>query len=301
MKIFHSIQAFFFFCMTAIVRLLPLGWARSFGKGLGNIAYSFLTSRRKVTISNLHYAYPEMSESEVITTARSSFRSVGEASLELGWLSRLTPGILMREMILTNPEDLEKELEKGKGVVIVVSHYAGWEFVLQGIHQYAPGRTHVVYKPLSNSSIDAIVLAWRTRLGLMWIPLESAVEDTMNAVKNGDVVILAADQSVGPESVWTSFFGREVPTAKGPAALCLKTGAALYLSAVRRKPDGTCSGPLIKVRSADLKGYNQSNMKRLTQRLTSLTEEYIRKDPGQWMWTHKRWKHTGKKEVRRKR
>ena len=118
----------------------------------------------------------------------------------------------------------------------------------------------------------------------------------MDAVKRGDVVILAADQSVGPESVWTSFFGRDVPTAKGPAALCLKTGSAMYLSAIRRQADGTCAGPLVKVKTDDLRGYNETNMRKLTQRLTSLTEEYIRKDPGQWMWTHKRWKHSREDE-----
>ncbi len=293
----HRIQAFFFVILTGIVRALPLAAVRSLGRGIGGMGFTVLTSRRRVTLSNLRYAYPNASDEELHTIARTSFRSVGEASLELLWLSRLTPDILRDQMVITNPEALEKEMQRGKGVVVVVSHYAGWEIILQGIHQYAPGRTHVVYKPLSNKIIDTVVLRWRTKLGLQWIPIQTAVHDTTEAVKRGDVVILAADQSVGPESIWVSFFGRDVPTAKGPAALCLKTGAVLYLSAMHRQKNGSCSGPLVEVKTADLKGYNEQNMKKLTQRLTSLTEEYIRKDPGQWMWTHKRWKHSREDEA----
>ncbi len=297
MKFAHRLEAGTFFLLTGIVRSLPLRAARALGRLLGLAGYAFVTSRRRVTVSNLRSAYPHLGESDVRRIARASFRSVGEASLELGWLARLTPAIVGREMILTNPEEVERELKSGKGIVVVVSHYAGWEIILQGIQQYAPGRTHVVYKPLSNPVVDEAVLGWRRKLGVKWIPLESAVTDTMTAVKNGDVVILAADQSVGPESVWTSFFGRNVPTAKGPAALCLKTRAALFLSAVRRQSDGRCIGPLVRVKSSDLRAYNPKNLRTLTQRLTSLTEEYIRKDPGQWMWTHKRWKHSRKSET----
>lgn len=287
----HRVQVVVFVLLTGIIRVMPIGMVRAVGRGLGALGFLVLTSRRRVTLSNLRHAYPDSSDDALASLAKASFRSVGEASLELGWLSRLTPAILKEQVVLTNAEVLGEECRKGRGMVIVVSHYAGWEFILQGIHRHAPGRTHVVYKPMSNTVIDAIVLRWRSRLGLKWIPIESAVNDTMEAMKKGDVVILAADQSVGRESIWTSFFGRDVPTAKGPAALCLKTGGTLYLSALRRQRDGSCTGPLVQVETDDLVGYNETTMRTLTQRLTSLTETYIRDDPGQWMWTHKRWKH----------
>jgi lauroyl/myristoyl acyltransferase len=135
------------------------------------------------------HAYPEISRSDRRGIARQSFRSVGEATLELACLAHMTPDLVWREVILSIP------------------------------------------------------------MGLKWIPVENAVRDTVEGVKRGEVIILVADQTAARESVWVSFFGREVPTPKGPAALALKTGAPLFLS-----------------------------------------EENIRKDPGQWMWTHKRWK-----------
>jgi KDO2-lipid IV(A) lauroyltransferase len=192
--------------------------------------------------------------------------------------------------VVDNADEVRSEIGD-RGAVVIVSHMAGWEFILQAVQQAFPGRTSVVYKPLSNPITDRWIFGWRSKLGLRCIPMETAVADTMAEAKNGGIVILAADQSVAKESIWVPFFGREVPTAKGPAALSIKAGVPIYLCRLRRVADGTYRGDLAQVPSADLFRYTEPNLIELTRRFTAMTEETILRDLGQWMWTHKRWKH----------
>ena len=289
-KVHHLLELPFFFLMTALVCLLPLPAVRALGRSLGRLGYRLLGSRRRVALENLRAAFSDRSELELERIARGSFETVAVSFLELLWFPRLDLERLRREAVVENAEEIRRDLGD-QGAVVIVSHMAGWEFILQGVSAAFSGRTSVVYKPLSNPLTDRFIYAWRSKLGLKWIPMQTAVADTMAEAQRGGIVILAADQSVPKESIRVPFFGRNVPTAKGPAALSLKAGVSIYVCRLRRVSDGTYRGDLVRVSSEGIHGYSEANVVELTRRFTVMTEEYIVRDPDQWMWTHKRWKH----------
>ena len=290
LKFHHLLELPIFWILTGLVCLLPLDGVRGLGRSLGRIGYALLGSRRTIALDNLRTALPGRTEIELVKIARESFATVAVAFLELLWFPRLRRTHLERESVVENAAEVRSELGD-RGAVVIVSHMAGWEFILQGVSRAFPGRTSVVYKPLSNPITDRTIYSWRSKFGLRWIPMETAVADTMAEAQRGGVVILAADQSVPKESIRVPFFGREVPTAKGPAALSLKAGVPIYLCRLRRVADGSHRGDLTRVSADGLDGYSETNVIELTKRYTSMTEAYILRDPGQWMWTHKRWKH----------
>ncbi|MEK6649622.1 MAG: hypothetical protein AABY75_01465, partial [Bacteroidota bacterium] len=223
----------FFLLLTGAVCLLPLRGVRALGGLLGMVGYALLQSRRKVALENLRLSLPGRSGKELEEIARESFRTVAVAFLELLWFPRLTTSRIRREAVVENADEARTSVGE-RGAVVIVSHMAGWEFILQAVQQVFPGRTSVVYKPLSNPITDRWIFEWRSKLGLRWIPMDTAVADTMAEAKGGGIVILAADQSVAKESIWVPFFGRDVPTAKGPAALSLKAGVPIYVCRLRR-------------------------------------------------------------------
>lgn len=241
-------------------------------------------------MGNLRAALRDRPHEDLEKIARESFQTVAVSFLELLWFPRLSAEMLGRQAVVENAEQMRREIGN-RGAVVIVSHMAGWEFILQGVNATFPGRTSVVYKPLSNPLTDRMIFSWRSKFGLRWIPMETAVADTMDEAQRGGIVILAADQSVPKESIRVPFFGREVPTAKGPAALSLKVGVPVYVCRLRRVADDSYRGDLVRVSSEGLGGYNETSVIELTRRYTALMEDYILRDPGQWMWTHKRWKH----------
>ena len=118
-----------------------------------------------------------------------------------------------------------------------------------------------------------------------------AVREIIRALQNNNAVFLAADQTAPQESISVEFFGRNVPTFQGPAVFCLKSGAPIVLVMTVRQPDGRYKLIMEKVPSEDLEEYSESNVLELTRRQVKMTEEIIRRNPEQWMWMHKRWKH----------
>ncbi len=98
------------------------------------------------------------------------------------------------------------------------------------------------------------------------------------------------------DGVWVEFFGAEVPTAKGPAILSLKTDAGIVPIFCRKVADDKYViniYPEIEYSKTDVEDEDILN---LTSVLTRVIEDEVRKCPDQWLWIHDRWKY--KKENR---
>src|SRR5258708_35201089 len=93
-----------------------------------------------------------------------------------------------------------------------------------------------------------------------------------------------------PQGIFVDFFGIPACTASGLARIALRTDAAVVpgftiwdpaLGKYRLRFD-----PAVEiVRTGEL----EADIKANTQKVTSIIEEYVRKDPEQWLWGHRRW------------
>jgi KDO2-lipid IV(A) lauroyltransferase len=128
--------------------------------------------------------------------------------------------------------------------------------------------------------------------------MEFAVREVLRTLQRGDVVVIAADQAAARESITVNFFGRLVPTFAGPAVFSLKTGAPILMGLVTRQRDGTYSLRFVEVPRDDLKEYSEDAVAELTRRHVAMAESMIRIHPGQWLWMHRRWKHSDHLEIR---
>jgi len=149
----------------------------------------------------------------------------------------------------------------------------------------------IVVKTQSNRLIDKRINSWRAKFGNHIVRMEHAVREALRTLQGGGMLGIIADQAAAKESIWVPFFGREVPTYEGPAALSLKTGAAIVIGFPVRQSDGTYLTRFTQLSTADMRGTDKESVAELTRRHVNATEEIIRQNPGQWMWMHKRWKH----------
>ena len=107
-------------------------------------------------------------------------------------------------------------------------------------------------------------------------------------LKGGKLLYMLVDQK-NNEGVPAPFFGRDAMTTPAPAAFSLKLGTpiafvvnkrlggARFHMTVHPGPDFTPSGDEPK------------DIQRLTEIITRRIEEFVREDPGQWLWIHRRW------------
>ena len=101
------------------------------------------------------------------------------------------------------------------------------------------------------------------------------------------------DQNTRGQNVEVPFFGRLAPTPIGPAALALRTGAAVVGVFIHRMPDGRhvirVSRPELPDRARAEQIGREAWHTEVTARLTALIEEEIREFPHEWVWWHQRW------------
>ena len=104
-----------------------------------------------------------------------------------------------------------------------------------------------------------------------------------------------ADQDAGERGMFVDFFGRPASTHKAIAILALEHQAPVVVGYARRIGPGFRYevGCTEVFDPAEFTG-TAADAQLLTQRYTAALETIIRRDPDQYLWLHRRWKHQPK-------
>ncbi len=159
---------------------------------------------------------------------------------------------------------------------MAVPHMGSWD--LAGSYGGAVGyKISAVAERFPGSLNDAVVQT-RQRFGMNVIMLgRSAVRALTQALRDNRVVALLCDLEQGP-GVEVRFFGRRAIVPGGPAALALKTGAALMPANQYATAPGRHR---IHVDPPLLLGEGESK-EHVTQRVIDRFQDFIKERPDQW-------------------
>ena len=93
---------------------------------------------------------------------------------------------------------------------------------------------------------------------------------------------------VDRNGVAVDYFGRPAPSTTFPALLARSLGVRLYAARVVRMP-----GVRFRIEVVELpiprEGERKADVAAATQMLQSQFESWVRENPSQWMWAHRRW------------
>ena len=116
----------------------------------------------------------------------------------------------------------------------------------------------------------------------------------LRALRKGRAVVALNDQYARrSRGVFVPFFGVRVSTSLGPALMALRTGAPIVpgLRASRIGPDRHRLMIRPALETPDT-GDRRKDAELLTARSNAALEEFIREHPEQWMWSHRRFRHS---------
>jgi KDO2-lipid IV(A) lauroyltransferase len=282
-----------------VVRLLE-GFARSlppesFGRvtrALGAAWYALDARRRGRALENLRVAYgADLSDAARRDLARRSMGELIRVPLEVLAQPRYlrTLRSLIRRLTISGDFDaFRADVLAGRGGLIVTGHLGNWELaaralVLAGI----PAR--VVMRPLENPYLDEYVVRSRGG-GERVIPKFGAARGTYEAVESGSWVALLADQNAGRGGRFVPFFGLPASTHPIAAFVALRCRAPLYACALTRDPRRAWRFTIHFRRLHPVDGVTEPDPDSLLARFTATLEEWVRLDPAQYNWIHRRWK-----------
>lgn len=286
-------------CLLAVSFPLAFLPARA-GELLGLLLGRVWGSRRRIAISNVEKSWASIGPSRdrsPKTIVEESFRNLGRSFVEILKIFYGRGDGLVRRTTVIGMENLENARAKGKGVIFITGHCGNWE-LLAMTSSFRGIPLAVVARPLNNPYLNNLLEKARARYGNRVIYKRGALRQIISTLKRGGGIGILMDQSVLPsEGYVIDFLGRGAWTTKMPALLARKTGAPVIPAFVRRTGEGheITIYPEVKLSSNDIL---DDALKEDTRTFSGFIENYIRDNPSQWLWLHRRWKRVPRETER---
>ena len=274
----------------AFFMLLPYRWGFSFGGTLGRITFHILPKEKRKTLAHLRTAFgSEKSEKELAKLGEKVFEHYGKTMAELGLVDKILPRI-NEFAISTGYENVHEALGKGKGVIVIIAHFGNWELMGGYSGLVEKMSCNVIARRIYFEPYDRLLNELRRKMRMNVIYRDSSPKQVLSILKRNEILCMVVDQDVDTvEGVFVNFFGKPAYTPAAPVRFSMVTGAPILISyAVRDglKHHITVTPPIELVNT----GNKEEDIRTNTQKWVSLQEEFIRKNPDQWVWNHKRWK-----------
>lgn len=287
-RLWWGLQAAVFLMCSLPLSFLPV----KAGESLGLILYHLWKGRREIATDNLkksvvlHAISLPHSPEEVI---RENFKNLGRFFIEIIKIYYGRGRSILEKTVIKGIDNFEKARARGKGILIITGHCGNWE-LLAILASYRVAPTSVVVRPLNNPYLNALLERARSRFGNRIIDKKGALRAILATLKDNGIVGILMDQAVlSEEGFVIDFLGRGAWTSKVPALIARKTGAAVVPAFIRR--DGKAHEIIVypEVTLSSL-GTQEHAVREDTQKFSRFIEDYIRQNPSQWLWLHKRWK-----------
>jgi KDO2-lipid IV(A) lauroyltransferase len=285
-----------FFHMT--IQCYPVAAVLKAAQIGGNLMYVFDRRHRERCEGNLRRSFPEMSNREVRRMARRSMQELFMLGCEVLFTPKLINLETVAHRITLNGISpvLQMILKRDHGVIMLTGHYGNWEILGYALATLG-FETVSVARPLDNPYINEFLMGVRQRKGQTIVDKKGAGPVINEVLTNNGVVGIVADQNAGAKGMFVDFFNRKASTYKIIGLLAMQYNVPIVVGYARRVDDRF----FFELGVQDIiwpKDWadQQDPLRYITQRYTKAIEDFIRVDPGQYLWVHRRWKTRPKGE-----
>jgi KDO2-lipid IV(A) lauroyltransferase len=266
---------------------LPVRVASGLGGGIARFLGPLIGVETRAR-RNLDLVMPELDERERRVILRRMWDNLGRVVAEYPHLAGMRFFTPDSPVAIEGLEHVEAARANGRPIIFVSAHYGNWEVGGAAIIRYGLPVVQI-YREANNPLVEALIHDIRTGLGAQAAPKGAAgARLVLTALKRGSSLVLLADQKMN-DGIAVPFFGRDAMTAPGVAELALRFDANLIMARVQRL-DGVKFRLVIDPALAlPRTGDKQADIRSLMVAVNARIEAWIREDPGQWFWLHRRW------------
>ncbi len=261
---------------------IPLSAAMYTGKLFGRIGYLFTRKRVKIAYANLRASFPEKSPFEKFAIIKKTYENIGMNVVEMLRFPLIDNNYFNKYIEVEGKENIECALDKKQGLILLTGHFGNWELAsvclcMMGYPLLVLARDQkpkVLYK---------IVNRFRESKGCKVIRKGILVREIIKGLRENKAIGILADQDAGKKGEFVEFFGRLCSWHTGAFQISEKTGCSILPIFIIRE-----RGPYHKL-------FILPEIERKTEadslkKFVKVFEQFIRKNPQQWLWMHKRWK-----------
>ncbi|MCV3240859.1 lipid A biosynthesis lauroyl acyltransferase [Mesorhizobium sp. ZC-5] len=290
--------------VLTVLRLLPPDKALNFADRAARKVGPWI-GRHRVALDNLRKAYPEKTEAEIEAIALDMWGNMARLGAEYIFLDQLfdyVPDVRTDGRIEVSGKEtfLKLAAEKDRPHIIFTGHLGNFELLPVAGAAFGLAVT-AMFRPPNNPYIAEYVFSTRqSKMGGLLASRAGAAFALARILEAGGNIGVLVDQKF-QYGIRTQFFGRECETSPLVPKLAKQYDCDVYPARCIRLPGNRFRLILQERLELPRTGDGQVDVAATAQVLTDIVEGWVREDPGQWMWFHKRWNITPPKPNRAKR
>jgi KDO2-lipid IV(A) lauroyltransferase len=259
---------------------------------LGRLLWKHYHRGRNRALDNLRASFPEKSEQWIWQTGLRSFEHIAMLAIDVLFTPRLVKKYNWRHYSrYKNTERTKWLMQEGRGLLLVGAHYGNFEIVgyLLGLFGF---NIYSIARPLDNKFINRYLYGVRRRAGQKIVDKKGAAELMEKIASTGATLCFVADQDAGRKGIFVDFFGRPASTYKSIGLLAITNNIPIVVGYSRRVGNQFyfeigATRIIFPEEWAD----KDDPLKWVTAEYTKAIEEFVREEPSQYWWLHRRWKH----------
>lgn len=274
-----------------IFALLPFPFLYFLSDGLAWLLNNVIRYRRKVIDDNLRHAFPGLAPAAIRQLRREFYTNFTDLWLE-ALKGLLISGKEYRKRVkVENPEMLLQFIEAGRPVMVFSSHRSGWEWLTPSHGALYDVPIDAVYKRVKSDFFNELMHRIRSRFGARMVEKGELLRDSIRRNHIPRFLAIMSDQSphrpTKATAYWTRFMNRPTPFYTASEKLAKKLKMPVTYADMTRSSRGhyTVTYHLICDKPEEEPEHA------ITEKYVQLMEAGIRREPADYLWSHKRWKH----------
>jgi KDO2-lipid IV(A) lauroyltransferase len=273
-----------------IFKIIGLKLSSDLGEIIGKY-FGPLFRKKTIAKKNILIAFPNFNEKSINEMIDRMWKNIGRIFGEYIHINKFS--IIdnsKKKIVFTNRDDAEILKKNNKPIVFFSGHFANFELMAKCLQELGFD-IGAIYRPLNNIFLNPIMEFIRKKY-ICPIQIEKGSNGTKKLIKhisNNNPLALMVDQRLS-SSIRVPFFDQPATTTITPAQLAIKYDALLVPVFLKRLEKTNfeffIEEPLITNRTNDY----DKDIFNITQIMNIKIEEFIKRDPAHWLWSHDRWK-----------
>lgn len=258
------------------------------------LVYRVIGYRKKVVRSNLALALPHLSDEERLIVEKKSYKHLCDMFIEMIKTMTISKKEMDKRFTYKNLDEYKNLEKEGKSIALMLAHYASYEWVVS-MNSKVSFKGYGIYKKVNNKYFDSLVRRIRSKFDAELISIDKTAEVIASNYANNikSTYGFASDQSPQLRGInhWHKFMGIDVPVYVGGELLSKKFDMNMMFLKVSKVKRGFYEAEF-ELLSNDVKSVPNFE---LMNTFLEKVEQQILEAPEYYLWTHRRWKHMGKR------
>ncbi len=290
-KVQYWLIARIVFAGLALIRLLPAKRALNFvdaaARKLGP-----LMGRHRTALDNLRHAYPEKSDDELEAIALDMWGNMARLSVEYIFIDQISfideDNFDNSNVEVIGLEIFKRLREDPKPHIFFTGHMGNFELLPICAATFGL-QVNALYRPPNNPYIAERLAAARSTSSGAMVPSKVGASFALARILDagGNVGVLVDQKFTG--GIPTTFFGRPCETNPLVPKLARQFDCDVHPAFCTRLPGGKFRIEIMEALDLPRADDGRVDILEFAQLMNDTVEAQIRRDPGQWMWFHKRW------------